>query len=102
MFPRVGKRVRRIRSVRPHVSMNIWLIECLKPVLVQILGNHFGIEPSFFMDYERTSIWRCHHIEPNIVRPLPSSRQPERLFCIPYCELREFGPRFDGHSVGCM
>jgi hypothetical protein len=86
----------------PRGSRNVLLIEGLNPALVEVLGSRFGMDPSFFVDYERTSVWRCHHNEPNLVRPLPSSRQPEHLWCITYCELREFGPKFEGHSVGCM
>jgi hypothetical protein len=67
----------------PHGPRNVWLIEGLNSVLVQILGNHFGMDPSFFADYERTSLWRCRHFEPNLVRPLPSARQPEYFFLHP-------------------
>ena len=91
------------RQLQHHAegTRNIWLIEGINPEIVATLGNHFRMDPSFFLDYERTSKWRRKPDEPNLLPFLPSTRDSQRLFCLPYYEVQELGPPFEGHSVGC-
>lgn len=83
-------------------ARGIWLVEGLNSAIVEVLGDHFAMDPLFFLEYERTSIWRSGNNQPNLLRPLPSARTLQRLFCMPYYEVREIEPSFVGYSVGCM
>ena len=85
---------------RAKGTRNIWLVEGLNCDMVAVLGEHFQMDPSFFLDYERSSQWRLRPHEANLVPPLPSARNPRRLFCLPYSEVRELGAAFRGF-VSC-
>lgn len=86
---------------RREGARSIWLIEGLNSDLVAVLGDHFRMDPSFFLDYERTSRWRRKPEEPSLLPSLPSAREPRRLFCLPYCEIRELRPMKEGYSITC-
>ncbi|CAM1510821.1 Fc.00g083340.m01.CDS01 [Cosmosporella sp. VM-42] len=97
-FPDLGRRLQQ----RPEGSRNIWLLEGLNPEIVALFGDHFGIDPHFFLEFERTSRWRRKRDEANLLRPLPSTRSSQQHFCIPYYEVRELAPEhIRSYSISC-
>jgi len=86
---------------RGNGTRNIWLVEGLTPELVATLGNHFKMDPLFFLEYERSSRWRRWAHEINLTPHLPSSLNSRRFFSIKYFELRDFGPAIESFSVSC-
>lgn len=70
-----------------ETQRNVWLIENVNNHMVSLLGRHFDIDPSFFMEYERTSKWRRWAWEPNMTSTLPSAARS--YLVMRYYDLRD-------------
>lgn len=82
-------------------SRNVWIVENINRELVATLGEHFKMDPAFFLGYERSSTWRRWAHEPNLAPPLPALVNDADFFLLKYYDLRDFGPEIDSYSVSC-
>lgn len=85
----------------PVGSGNVWIVENINPNLVATLGEHFKMDPGFFLGYERSSKWRRWANEPNLAPALPAQINDGAFFSLRYYDLRDFGPEIDSYSVSC-
>jgi hypothetical protein len=69
----------------------MYIMEGLAPDFNAALGNHFLMDPTFFMGQERTTIFGLSHQGSQQIPSLPSLRGSETMFLIRYYELRDFG-----------
>jgi hypothetical protein len=79
-------------KVGPETSPTgrIYIMEDLAPDYVAVLGDHFHMDPKFFMNQERTTIFGLSHQGSQQTPCLPSLVDPEKLFLMKYYELRDF------------
>jgi hypothetical protein len=70
----------------------IYIMEGLAPDFVAALGDHFFMDPKFFMGQERSTIWGWSHEGCKQTPYLPSLIDSEKMFLLKYYELRDFGP----------
>lgn len=82
-----------------ETQQNIWLIENINDRMVNLLGQHFDIDPTFFMEYERTSKWRRWAYEPNMTSTLPSAARSYLI--MKYYDLRDILQGIDSTYVSC-
>ncbi|OCK89139.1 uncharacterized protein K441DRAFT_681398 [Cenococcum geophilum 1.58] len=67
----------------------LFLLEGLSPEYVAVFGSHFPIDPTFFMQHQRTALWEGRHRAGNTPM-LASLKDPETSFMIEYSELLYF------------
>jgi hypothetical protein len=84
---------------RPSIG-RIYIMEGLAPDFIAALGDHFFMNPGFFMDQERTTEWGLSHEGCKRTNSLPSLVDPEEMFLLKYRELRDFGA-IDTFSMWC-
>lgn len=68
----------------------IYILEGLAPDFISVLGEHFLMDPTFFMKQERTNLWGLPFEGINKTPYLPSGTEPENNFCLKYYELRNY------------
>jgi hypothetical protein len=69
----------------------IYIMEGLAADYNAALGNHFFMDPKFFMEQERTTAFGLSHQGSQQIQSLPSLADPQKLFAMKYYELRDFG-----------
>ncbi|MCJ1453864.1 hypothetical protein MMC28_004213 [Mycoblastus sanguinarius] len=80
------------KTTAERLSANrIYIMEGLAPDFIAALGEHFLIDPSFFMEQERTTLWGNSHQGSKQIPCLPSSMDPGTRFLLKYYEVRDFG-----------
>jgi hypothetical protein len=72
-------------------NCRIYIMEGLAPDFVAALGDHFLIDPTFFMGQERTTRWGLSFEGSKITLELPSLVDSAKSFTIKYYEPRNFG-----------
>ncbi|KAF2689748.1 hypothetical protein K458DRAFT_358788 [Lentithecium fluviatile CBS 122367] len=85
----------------PAGAKNVWIVENINRDVVAILGEHFKMDPTFFLGYERSSKWRRYAHEPNMAPVLPTLTSSVDFFSLKYFDLRDFGPGIESYSVSC-
>lgn len=65
-------------------------MEGLAPDFIAALGDHFFMNPIFFMGQERTTRWGLSHEGCKQTTSLPSLIDSEKIFLLKYYELRDF------------
>ncbi|KAH7330046.1 hypothetical protein BKA65DRAFT_527721 [Rhexocercosporidium sp. MPI-PUGE-AT-0058] len=71
----------------------IYILEGLNTEYIALFGGFFHMEPSFFIDQERTQIWDRWHYGTRMTEPLPSTADTTSRFHLPYFEMMYFqGP----------
>ena len=83
-----------------HSRNRVYLMDCMPPNTVSVIGEHFGINPTVFMRQQRTALWEFGHDRGN-TPSLPSSQGPCKSFTIEYCELRYISTPIRGPSLRC-
>jgi len=78
----------------------IYIMEGQAPDFVAALGDHFFMDPKFFMDQERTTIWGLSHQGCKQTPYLPSLIDLEKMLALKYYELRDFEP-IEAFSMWC-
>jgi hypothetical protein len=80
-------------SSRPVGVQNcrIYIMEGLAPDCIAALGDHFLMEPTFFMGQERTTRWGLSFEGSRNTPELPSLVDSTKPFTIKYYEPRDFG-----------
>jgi hypothetical protein len=86
---------------KSQTAKRIYLIEGLAPDYINCLGSHFGMEPSFFVKHERTSVWSTLGQGYNDETELPSMLTPSRQFLLRYFEARYFEDEITHFQVSC-
>jgi hypothetical protein len=71
----------------------IHILEGLNLEFISILGNQFSIDPAFFVDQERTSIYEINHEGVRMLGNMPSSSDPKNQFLMKYFEVRHLSAR---------
>ena len=66
----------------------IHIFEGICPDFASVLGDKFTIDPSFFVDQERTSISEVQHEGVRMLSSLLSSSEPDKQFIMKYFEVR--------------
>lgn len=82
-------------------ARTIYLVEGLCSPIVDVLGSHFDIDPSFFMRHERTSIFNHDHYMVNDLPLLPSLLDPKDQFCLKYYEVIHFQDKIEDFRLFC-
>ena len=72
-------------------SCRIYVMEGLAPDFIAALGDHFLMEPTFFMGQERTTRWGLSFEGSRNPPELPSLVDSAKSFTIKYYEPRDFG-----------
>ena len=72
-------------------NCHIYIMEGLSPGFIAALGNHFLIEPTFFMGQERTTRWGLSFEGSKNTPELPSLMDSATFFAMKYYEPRNFG-----------
>lgn len=67
----------------------LFIVEGYDLVIIGIFGEHFQINPGFFVRQQRTAAWESYHKSGN-TPCLPSLLKPFQSFCVPYYELYHF------------
>ena len=80
----------KVRAETPPTG-RIYIMENMASDYNEALGNHFQMDPKFFMQQERTTIFGLPHQGSQQAPCLPSLVGPEKMFLMKYCELRDFG-----------
>jgi hypothetical protein len=70
----------------------IFVIENLNTRCISILGSEFYIDPSFFVEHERKSIYEVNNEGLRMTEKLPSSSGLSKCFLLRYSEVRHFYP----------
>jgi hypothetical protein len=68
----------------------IYIMEGLAPDFIAALGEHFLMDPTFFMRQQRTTLWGLSHEGSKQTPSLPSLIDSENVFLMKYYELRDF------------
>jgi hypothetical protein len=95
----------RLREARPHPSgtpeRRIYILESLNSEYVAVFGAFFFMDPSFFIDQERTQIWERRHFGTRMTEPLPSIADAQSSFYLPYFEMMHFKERNTDFETSC-
>ncbi|KAF2278222.1 uncharacterized protein EI97DRAFT_448921 [Westerdykella ornata] len=73
-----------------HAQRRVYIMEGLARDYIAAMGDHFFMDPSFFVRQERTCPWSNDFTPTSDALPPPSSLNPEKTFLLQYCELRQF------------
>ena len=79
---------------------SILLIEGYHPEYIDIIGEHFGIDPQFFSTHRRTAVWESWHRSGN-TPSLASARNDENSFILEFWELWFLRENFGTASSRC-
>lgn len=79
-----------IREKNSYGHRRIYILEGLAPDFIAALGEHFLMDPTFFMRQERTTLWGFPSEGSRQTASLPSLVKPEKSFFMKYYELRRF------------
>jgi hypothetical protein len=75
---------------KEHNSRRIYIMEGLAPDYIATIGGHFFMDPAFFQRQERSCVWSNKFTPTSDALPPPTSLDPEKMFHLQYCELRQF------------
>jgi hypothetical protein len=78
------------RAIGPH-NCRIYIIEGLAPDFIAALGDHFLMDPTFFIGQERTTRWGLSFEGSRNTPELPSLVDSAKSFTMKYYEPRNFG-----------
>lgn len=76
-------------------------MEGLAPDYIATIGGHFFMDPSFFMRQERTCVWSNKFTPTSDALPPLTSLDPEQIFSLQYCELRQFNDELPNSPFFC-
>lgn len=68
----------------------IYIMEGLAPDYIAVMGEKFYMEPTFWLRHERTCVWSNLFTPTSDALPQPSLLEPEKMFQLQFCELRQF------------
>jgi len=97
------------RSTGQNDKNRVYFVEGLAPDFIAAIGDYFMMDPSFWLRQERTCPWSNNFTPTSDALPPPTMLDPDTMFVMQYCELREFdealsnNPRFcdrTGRHVG--
>ena len=88
-------------SSRSHDRRRIYIIEGLAKDYVAAIGDHFYMDPGFWLRQERTCVWSNDFTPLSDALPQPSLLNPEQSFHLQYCELREFNKALEFKPCFC-
>lgn len=71
-------------------NCRIYIMEGLAPDFIGALGDHFLMDPTFFMAQERTTRWGLSFEGSKNTPELPSLMDSEKIFAMKYYEPRNF------------
>jgi hypothetical protein len=88
-------------SPRDHDRRHIYIMEGLAKDYVAAIGNHFYMDPTFWLRQERTCVWSNDFTPVSDALPQPSLLNPTQSFHVQYCELREFNKALESRPCFC-
>ena len=79
----------------------IYIMEGLAPDYVSTLGSHFFMDPTFFLRQERVCVWSNQFTPTSDALPQPSQIEPNKMFLLQFCELRQFNIILPNAPIFC-
>ncbi|KAF2731270.1 hypothetical protein EJ04DRAFT_498980 [Polyplosphaeria fusca] len=84
-----------------HNSRRVYIMEGLAPDYVAVIGGHFFMDPTFFQRQERSCVWSNDFTPTSDALPQPSLLDPDKMYQIQYCELRQFTEEMENAPYFC-
>ncbi|KAF3001854.1 hypothetical protein E8E13_004473 [Curvularia kusanoi] len=88
-------------KIRDHGERRIYIMEGLAADFVAAFGDHFWMDPTFWLRQERSCPWSNDFTPVSDALPQPSLIDPDSSFHVQYCELREFNKALESLPCFC-
>lgn len=85
----------------PGDRRRVVILEGLNPTFIALLGQHFGLHPSIFVEHERVLVMNMNAGGENDGLPLPSALRPRDHMVMKYHEPMELEPIPSSFRLSC-